>query len=170
MPEAKQSIRLDPREIDFVCTDAEIKAAVRLIDRTNKGRELITSICVMLLLGVYCYRQSPGDRVVFLSIFGGISLIYFAWKYWPNRPGSQPGNCRLSDTGIRMTTSTAVCQMPYSTFATCLESSDMFVLLDQRKTTPIPVPKRIFPNEEWLNWFRAMTGKLERPRTTDAHA
>jgi len=101
--------------------------------------------------------------VVFLSIFGAVGVAYLAWRFWPRRPRSQPEKCTLSETGIRMTTSNSVREMPYSTFAACLESADMFVLLDQRRTIPTLVPKRIFPNEESRNWFRARIGKLERP-------
>jgi hypothetical protein len=115
------------------------------------------------MVGVYGYLQPPGDRMLFLSIFGAVGVAYLAWRFWPKRSKSQPEECTLSETGICVATGSSVCEMPYSTFATCLESADMFVLLDQGKTMPFLVPRRIFPNEAWQNWFRARTGNLERP-------
>src|SRR5262245_55314045 len=131
MPESKQSIRPGPAEIDFVCTDTEIKAALRLIVRTSKWREWLTLLCVILLLGIYCYGQSSGDRVVFPSVFGAVGVACLAWKLWSRRSRAQPENYTLTETGIRMATSTSSSEMPYSTFATCFESDGMFVLLDQ---------------------------------------
>src|SRR5262245_5563462 len=159
MYEAKQSSRLDPPAIDFVCTDTEIRAGVHLIGRTKKWGDRITVLCAMSLMGVYCYRQPPGDRVVFLSIFGVLGIAYFAWRFWPKRPSSEPEKCTLSETGIRIKTSSLVLELSYSSFTTCLESAEIFLLLDPRKKMPVVLPKRIFPNEEWQNWFRARLGK-----------
>jgi hypothetical protein len=45
--------------------------------------------------------------------------------------------------------------MQWSGFRQCLESPNLFVLVDRSKTVLFMVPKRAFPDEPAQNWFRA---------------
>jgi hypothetical protein len=44
--------------------------------------------------------------------------------------------------------------MPWSAFSECLESQDLFVLVDRPKKVLFVVPRRAFPDESSQTWFR----------------
>ncbi len=63
--------------------------------------------------------------------------------------------------------------MPWTAFSECLESRDLFVLVDRSKAALLTIPKRVFPSETWLNWFReqsnhGLQAAADQPRTDPA--
>jgi hypothetical protein len=70
---------------------------------------------------------------------------------------------------IRSPKSTAI--VPWSQFSHCLESSNLFVLVDRPKILLVIVPKRAFPNDAAQSWFRTRAAGLSNavvPATTPA--
>jgi hypothetical protein len=50
--------------------------------------------------------------------------------------------------------------MQWSAFSQCIESPNLFVLVDRPKAILFAVPKRAFPDEPAQNWFRAQATQL----------
>jgi hypothetical protein len=49
--------------------------------------------------------------------------------------------------------------MRWSAFSQCLESPALFVLLNNSRTVLWPVPKRAFPDEKSMSWFRTLANQ-----------
>jgi hypothetical protein len=67
------------------------------------------------------------------------------------------GRLDISESDIIVLNGASNVSLPWTVFGQCLESPNLFVLVDRAKSTLIIVPKRAFPSESWQTWFREQT-------------
>jgi hypothetical protein len=65
----------------------------------------------------------------------------------------------VSDRELVFNVGGARTSMPWSAFGQCLESPNLFVLVDRRKAVLFVVPKRAFPDQGAQNWFRTFANQ-----------
>jgi len=72
----------------------------------------------------------------------------------------KPTRVDLSENEITFVDGGAKTVKPWSAFNECLESKNLFLLLDQNKTLVLIFPKRVFPDENWQAWFRVRSSRF----------
>ncbi len=165
MVEECSELGLEPRQIRFVCTDDENEAAGRVILRQTRRRRWSEWILIAVMLIAFFYLKPAEDRRAMGVSFSLAGFLYLSWRYWPRRKKDEPQGAEISENGITVTTVSSACHLPYSSFERYLESLELFVLLRPHGGVPVVIPKRAFPNEKWLSWFRTRAKALEGPVT-----
>jgi hypothetical protein len=91
-----------------------------------------------------------------ISAVVGFSCLFAVGKrnFRKNVPAPLPAKVEVSEKDFAILGPAAKVTMPWTAFSECLESTDLFVLLDRPKGMLIVVPKRAFPSEESQTWFR----------------
>jgi hypothetical protein len=69
-------------------------------------------------------------------------------------PANAATRLELSGTGMRVGQGAAEVFVGWGQFSACLESEKVLVLHDQTKTIAYILPKRIFPDDQWIAWLR----------------
>src|SRR6267142_1095106 len=127
-------------ELTYTCTKDETEEAQALQSggRNSKWRKRLTGFAVTVLgiwvLYVRIKREMPReDRPMFLAIAGGAIVVYFIFKRIVNRKADRPVRLEASDCELVFNVGGARTSMPWSAFGQCLESPDLFVLVDRRR-------------------------------------
>ena len=150
-------------KLEYVCTHAEMDQAQSLNDRKQLGggskwrtRVVFFAVLVGMLLGAWFrFREIPeGYRALMLAAIVGGSLLFVFWKRRYRKTDSQTTQLEVSERDITILSGDSKIVLPWSAFRDCLESPDLFVLLDRPRRTLLVVPKRVFPSENWQTWFR----------------
>jgi hypothetical protein len=83
-----------------------------------------------------------------------------AFFFWKNRQRSKEQtegttSIQLSDAGFSVGTDKAQAAVPWSHFAKCIETENLFLLVERVHQTTFIIPNRVFPDDNALKWFRA---------------
>jgi hypothetical protein len=149
--------------LEYACTNAEMDQAQSLVLRKQLGggskwrtRLVLILLSVGVLLGGYFrFREIPPTyRVLILAtaIAGSVLLVFFQRRL--RKTVRDTTKLEISETELAVLGSASRVTMPWSAFSQCLESTDLFVLLDRPKKTLVVIPKRAFPDESSQTWFR----------------
>jgi YcxB-like protein len=113
-------------------------------------------LLVGMLLGFYFrFQEIPATyRLLFIAaaVGGGLLFVFFQRRSRKTVPATT--KFEVSETGFAVLGPAAKATMPWSAFSQCLESPDLFVLLDRPKRTLVVIPKRAFPDESSQTSFR----------------
>jgi len=153
--------------LEYACTRAERDEAqtLNLRQRLGRGSKWRTWLVLLLVvvgmaLDLY-FRMLKDIRLAYWPwIIGGVlglaGIVFFIKRKLLDRIS---GTARLdvSETDITVLNAASNVSIPWSAFMQCIESPNLFVLVDRPKTTLIIVPKRAFPSESWQTWFREQT-------------
>ena len=93
------------------------------------------------------------SRLLLATIIGG-SVLFVYWKRIFRKTVPRTIQLEISENDFTTLAAGSGVVLPWSAFSECLESPDLFVLLDRPKRSLIVVPKRAFPSESWQAWFR----------------
>lgn len=150
--------------LEYACTAAEKREAeeLNIRHRIARGSKWKTNVILgAALVGALflMYLRVAHDALVARRpyVFGGLVLLILVVIVWRQRPRRNPSgvtNLEISDTELRIHSSGGNVSMPWSCFSKCLESPNLFVLVDRPKVLLLVLPKRVFPDEKWQSWFR----------------
>ena len=106
-------------------------------------------------------KYQPLIYVGLLLLFVGLIVRrrYFTLK------AADPVRLVLSEQGVMINSDHSQVTLPWSAFSQCLESPNLFVLVDRPKVILFTLPKRAFPDEIAQDWFRTLTAQIP-PATT----
>jgi hypothetical protein len=158
--------------LEYTCTKAEMEQAQSLSLRKQVGggskwRTWFVLLLVLAgMLGLLYFQIKDLAPVYRLLIFGGIlvfSVCSVIGKRWFRRDPQAATRVEISSADFSILGPDSKVTILWSGFSECLESPDLFVLLDRPKTILIVVPKRAFPSESWQTWFRAQAEHRSSP-------
>lgn len=162
-----------PLHLEYACTVAELEEAESLSLRKQLGGG--SKWLTWLVLGV---MLAAGLAALHFIIIHRLAAAYrpFAWAgfillvlfiHFKNRrekvnraTRAELAKVELSENEITFGEEGAKLVRPWSSFTQCLESKNLFLLLDKNKTTVLIFPKRAFPDENWQAWFRNQTSRF----------
>ena len=149
--------------LEYTCGPGEIDRArtLNLRKQLGGGSKWRTNVrqfamLVAMLLGAWFrFREiPPGLRALMLAAIVGGGCLFVLWKRRFREAALPPTQLEISESDVTIIAADSRVSLPWSSFSDCLESPDLFVLLDRPKQTLIIVPKRAFPSESWQAWFR----------------
>jgi len=140
--------------LEYACTEAEYEEAEKITGPSRLGQIwwVLIAAAAVIVKDTRDHALNRGPLlwpffVVALAIWGVVQFFKF------KRP-EDPIKLDISESEIKVVRSVANVTLPWSGFGRWLESSNLFVLLGRGKGVEIIVPKRAFPSETWLSWFR----------------
>src|SRR6266480_1125856 len=151
--------------LEYVCTKAETDQAQSLAMRKQLGggsKWRMWAVLLLMLGGLLLafyfqvIREMPQPyRYYVIPAILAFSTGFVLWKR--KSRGSEPNTTtvEVSSTDFSIVGPDSKVSMPWPAFSDCLESPELFVLVDRAKTMLYVVPKRAFPSESWQAWFRA---------------
>ncbi len=149
--------------LEYACTEAEKSQAQNLSVRQKLGggSKLRTWLVLLLLLNgllLNAWFRFPNlaqayRALLIVALFVGAYVFVVCKRIW-RETASVPITQEISEAGVASFGAAATVRLPWSAFSQCLESNELFVLMDRTKTTLIVVPKRVFPSEDSQTWFR----------------
>jgi hypothetical protein len=108
---------------------------------------------------------------VIAATIGVIVLVAMVRKRLSKSATSTHTKLEVSATGLTVIGADANVKLEWSAFGDCVESPDLFVLLDRPKAILFAIPKRAFPSESRQNWFRMLTeNRLKFPEPVPIEA
>jgi hypothetical protein len=160
-------------KLEYICTQAERSEAQTLglrqqLGRGSKWRTRVVLFAILfgVVLGFYFeVRQSWSDPVMRYAL-GGALVFACGFVFWKRRAGrGAPTTTRveISEAEVTVVVGAVKITTPWSGFGDCLESPNLFVLVDRPKTLLTILPKRVFPTESWQSWFRNLANHRPRP-------
>ena len=148
--------------LDYACTEAEIKQAELLSRRLVDWNSLPVFLLKWGFVGVVMHRQifqtvAPLYEFVALTAIFSIAIIQERWRRRSYREEVSFGNIGISKHGLKLVHPSSDLSLSWASFRSCKESPDLFVLMHPQRTAPLVVPKRVFPSAESQAWFRSLT-------------
>lgn len=101
------------------------------------------------------------DREWFAALAVVIFFAFFIFKRMTRRKSDDLVRLEVSDRELVFNGRNGRTALLWSGFSQCLESPNLFVLLDRPKTILYAVPKRAFPNDAAQDWFRAQATQIQ---------
>jgi hypothetical protein len=160
-------------KLDYICTPAERSEAQTLGLRQQLGggsKWRTWVVLLVMLIGVllafyFEVRRDLSDP--FLPyVLGGAFLFacgVIIWKSRTRRGPSTVNQVEISDEAVTVVMGNVRLTTPWAAFSDCLESPNLFVLVDRPKTLLTLLPKRAFPSESWQTWFRNLANNRPKP-------
>jgi len=152
--------------LEYGCARAELEEAQSLSLRKQLGggsKWRTWLMLLILLVGVLLafYWQivrtiSPAYRPY---VVGGLIVLITGMMVWQRRARKhtpQTTRIEISDAEFVILGPESRVAMPWSAFGDCLESPNLFALVDRPKGFLFVVPKRAFPDESAQDWFRSL--------------
>jgi len=150
--------------LEYACTRKELEEAQELqlqrqIGRGSKWRTNLILLSFPALAFVALYFKitkdvpKPYQPYAFAAIVVLI-LVVVLWQGRSRRGSRVTGHLEISDVHITIRSPESTATMPWSEFSQCLESPNLFVLVDRAKILLVIVPKRVFPDDASRSWFR----------------
>lgn len=155
--------------LEYACTKEELTQAQSLSLRKQLGEGsqwrstlVLLVILVGMVLGFYVRVQkdvSPAYRplVYGLAIAASGAAYYVIQKRKARGAAAATNTVEISDKEITILGAGSNFTLPWTAFSDCLESPELFVLVDRPKQVLLVFPKRAFPSENWVTWFREQT-------------
>jgi hypothetical protein len=161
--------------LEYTCTDAELEEAKSLDIRQELGRgskwrtRLVLGALVLLtILEIYVrvIREAPNAWAPYA--FLGLFVVVFSGLLLWQRARRRARKSVLTRVEVTSADFTIIgpdskSVSPWSAFGACLESPNLFVLVNRSKSLLLIVPKRAFPDENWQNWFRNHANNRPHP-------
>lgn len=158
-------------QLEYICTEAEMREAQTLALRKQLGggskwrtRLVLFLILVGVLLGLYFQMRQFPDRYG-VYVVGGAFVFACVFVFWKNQRRKRPSianKVEVSEREVIFKAGEVGATTLWSGFSDCLESPNLFVLIDRPKTSLMVLPKRAFPSESWQTWFRNLASN--RPK------
>ena len=158
-----------PLKLEYICTDAELKEAQSLSLRQQLGggsrwRTLLVLFVILAGVLTLLYFQfkteiAPQYRPYFLVLVGVAFAFFFFKQRQVRKQPDLPTRLEVSEHGITILNDTTRIDVHWSGFSQCLESPNLFVLVDKPKRFLITLPKRAFPDAAAQDWFRVQANQ-----------
>jgi uncharacterized membrane protein YidH (DUF202 family) len=156
-------------QLEYICTDAEMQEAQSLNTRQQLGKGsrvrtyLVLFGILAFVLGL-AYLQmrteiAPQYRPWFLAFIAVVFVVLVFKRKLTRKGAKRPVNIELTDREVTIINDNARSSTQWSGFGQCLESPNLFVLVDKTKRYLLVFPKRAFPDESAQNWFRSQAGQ-----------
>ena len=152
-------------QLEYTCTNAELREARSLNAQQQLGKGspartllvLFGILAVLLALAYFQIREMVAPRFQPLALASIVVLFFFFYfKLRRARKRSRkPAKVELTEREVTFVNDGLRISTLWSGFSECLESPNLFVLLDRTKGLLLVFPKRVFPDEKAQNWFRA---------------
>jgi hypothetical protein len=156
-----------PLRLEYACTRAELDEAQALyasemVGSGSKwlGRTLVYGFLFSASLALW-FGNPEAPTVTRALGAGGffafaVALVAFHKKFRKFVP--RKSVMEISERDLTASVPGSRVVMPWSAFGKCLESPDLFVLVDRPGRTLLVFPKRAFPDDGSLAWFRERIG------------
>ncbi len=153
--------------LEYTCTDADMEQARALVLRNRLGGGskwrtyfVLLVVGVGMLLGAWFrFREIPETyRALLLAAVAAGSVLFVFLQQKFRKSTREPTTLEISDADLTFHHADSKGVIPWASFGECLESPNLFVLLDRPKKTMYVVPKRAFPDEHAQSWFRDLAG------------
>ncbi|HEY5913651.1 MAG TPA: YcxB family protein [Verrucomicrobiae bacterium] len=166
-------------QLEYSCTEAELKEAKVLQERQVYGRGskwrarlVLFGLLALVLGGAYLRfkrEMTPRERVWFVGMVVVIFVVLRIFQRITRRKTNGPVRLEFSEREVVIHGGGGRSAILWSGFSQCLESPNLFVLVDRTKAVLFVVPKRAFPDEAAQNYFRAQANQPRSvaPATTD---
>jgi hypothetical protein len=156
--------------LEYTCTKEELQKArsLQLRKQVGGGSQWRTTLVLLVILGgmllSFYFRVlrdiSPANRpAVIAAVVVLCVVIYLVRKRFLHRSGPQDTKLDVKASDLTISGPGATVTMPWTAFSECLESPELFVLVDRAKTGLLAIPKRAFPSETWQAWFREQANR-----------
>lgn len=156
-------------QLEYTCTSVELNEARALYERDPVGRKaklrssLVLSVMFVVFLALIYFRirteVAPKHQPWFLLIAGGVILLgYHSFQSNSKKPGA-PTKLEISEKELVFVCGEARTSCLWSAFSQCLDSPNLFVLMDRSKQLLYTIPKRAFPDQTSQNWFRCLASQ-----------
>jgi len=162
-----------PLHLEYACTAAELEEAesLNLRRQLGGGSKWLTWLVLGLLLagGLYVFNLQIGRSLpatyrplAWVGLLGLFAFFHFRNRQAIKKRTTNPKltQVELSETEITFVEGNAKSVKPWSAFSQCIESKNLFLLVDQNKTLLLIFPKRVFPDDNWQAWFRVQTSQF----------
>lgn len=160
-------------QLEYSCTEQDLKEAKALGERESFGggprwRSTLVMLVVLVVVGTGLFFRfkaeiAPKDRPWFIAL---VVVIFAAVSYFNKKTRAKTGDIvrlEISERAIIFNGENSRTEMLWSGFSKCLETPNLFALLDNSKSVMRVIPKRAFPDEKSQEWFRA---QANQPRIT----
>jgi len=161
--------------LEYTCTDAEMEEAQSLNVRQELGRGskwrtnlVLCGLVLLTILEIYVrvIREAPTPWApyAFLGLFVVVLSVLLLLQHARRRARkSVLTRVEVTSADFSVIGPNAKSVSPWSAFGACLESPNLFVLVNRSKSLLLIVPKRAFPDENWQNWFRDHANNRPHP-------
>jgi len=150
-------------QLEFIFNRADVKEALSLWKRDKLDpqadweRKCFTALfpIVVLVVVQYYVRKYPVPAVAVLAaiLIAGIVLVVLVRKS-NRRATPQSIKIEVSETDIVVSNSHSRVVYEWPTFGDRLEFQNLFVFADHKNRPVLVIPKRAFPDQGSLEWFR----------------
>jgi len=162
-------------KLNYACTRAERDEAESLALRKQLGggSKWLMWVVLLTLSGLGCLalwhilvrEVRPEYRPY--AIAGFIALVlFFFWKNHLRKTKEPEGTAtiEISETGLTLGAGKPQVALPWFHFAECIETQNLFVLVERATKTMLILPKRVFPDQDSQEWLRSqITPRFNRP-------
>jgi hypothetical protein len=155
--------------LEYTCTEAELKEAQSLnLHRQCGGgpkwRSRVVFYAFVAVIAVLVYLRFKAeiavkDRPWFIGLVIVVFVALQVFKRMTRQKSGDSVRLDVSAEELVFHGSNGRTAMTWGAFSQCLESPALFVLLDRPKRVLYAVPKRAFPDEPSLNWFRGLANQ-----------
>jgi FtsH-binding integral membrane protein len=164
--------------LEYICTDAEMREAQSLNTRQQLGKgsrvrtHLVLFGMLAFVLGL-AYLQmrteiAPRYRPWFLALIALVFVFFVLKRKLARKCPKKPAKLELSDREVTIVNDGTRVSTQWSGFGECIESPNLFVLVDKTKRYLLVFPKHVFPDESAQNWFRNQAS--QRPNVAASSA
>ena len=163
-------------QFEYSCTEKELKEAKSLQECQvygggRKWRANIVMAAFLLIAGTdvvlrFETEVKPGDRLGLFALLIVIVAAFLIFKRITRRKAGAVVQVEVSERGLTFSGDKSRTEMLWPAFSQCLESANLFVLINRSKTVLFTIPKRAFPDEKSQEWFRALAN--QRPVAPEA--
>jgi hypothetical protein len=152
-------------QLEYICTVAEMQEAQSLSLRQELGKGsrvrtyvVLFGILAFVMGAAYFQMRTeipPKYRPWFLALIAVVFVFTIVRGKLVRMRPKKPVKIELSDREVTVINDNARSSTLWSGFGECLESPNLFVLVDKSKRYLLVFPKRVFPDESARNWFRS---------------
>jgi membrane protein implicated in regulation of membrane protease activity len=119
---------------------------------------------LLVLAGAAVYSRfkrevATEDRARFIALVVVVYVAVLVFKRMTRRKTGGLVRLEVSERELVFREGNGRTEMLWSAFSRCLESPNLFVLVNRPKTILYSVPKRAFPDEAAQNWFRTQASQ-----------
>ncbi len=158
-------------QLEYTCTEAELKEAQSLdlhrqCGSGPKWRSGVVYYAFIAFIATLVYLRfkmeiAPKDRLWFIALVVVIFIALQIFKGMTRRKTDQLVRLEVSEREVVFNSGNGHTALSWSAFSQCLESPNLYVLLDRPKLILYAVPTRAFPDEKSQEWFRAQAKQLK---------
>lgn len=168
-----------PLRLEYQCTEAERKEAQSLNTHQQYGggpkwRSTLAQWVGIAVLAFLVYQRfkleiAAKDRVWFIVLVVVVFIALQLFKRLTRTKTEGTTRLEISEQGLVLQGGNGRSELLWSAFGQCIESPNLFVLLDRPKQVLFIIPKRIFPDEAAQNWFRTLANQPRNPAAASAN-